>query len=80
MGDNKNLKVAGLVAIIVLAVAVLAVSVMKNVAPVKEEVVGHIDMGPGGGRNAEAGAAGSTPAGGAGQEEGQVVDMSKEGK
>lgn len=59
MSDQKDkLKLGALVAVIVLALAFAIYSATKAAGGEKEEVVGSLDMGAGGGRNAEGAPAG----------------------
>lgn len=65
---NENTKRVGLIAIVVIAVVAAAFSFYNSMSEPKEEIVGTIDFGPGGGKASEmggdaGGAAGGPPSG-----------------
>lgn len=60
---NENSKKIGLIVVVVIAVGIAAFSIFNSMSGPKEEVVGTLDFGPGGGKASEMG---GTPADGSG--------------
>lgn len=52
---NENTKKFGLIAVVVVAVCAAAFSIYSSMSEPKEEIVGTIDFGPGGGKASEMG-------------------------
>ncbi|MBL8049319.1 MAG: hypothetical protein JNJ45_11630 [Chthonomonas sp.] len=65
MNEQKDkLKLGALIAVIVVAIAFAIGYAAKTASADKEQVVGTLDMGAGGGRNAEGGAPAGDPGNG----------------